>query len=93
MRFAPLVAVATALAILAASLPAEAQTERARTKLTVKKRSYLDAGTTVKPGSAHYHDYVLPQNYHHPNFAPFADEGCIECRRWPLPRLFEIPGF
>lgn len=92
MRLAP-IAIVAALALLAASLPADAQTERSRTKIVVKKRSYLDAGTTVKPGTANYHLYVLPPNYHHPNYGPFADEGCIGCARWPLPRQYELPGF
>ena len=41
-------ALAAAFGLLAASVPADAQ-DRARTRITVQKRSYLDAGTVVKP--------------------------------------------
>jgi hypothetical protein len=35
---------------------------RARTRITVTRRSYLDAGTEVYPGSMSYRDYVFPPN-------------------------------
>ena len=94
MRLASFVAVAAALAILAASLPAEAQSERTRTRIIVKKpRSYLDAGTTVKPGTAKYHDYANPPDALFRTYGPFADEGSLGGARWPLPRAYELPGF
>jgi hypothetical protein len=74
----------------AASLPAEAQGDRARTRITIKKRSYLDAGTTVKPGSARYHDYAYPLRSLYPTYGPFADEQRF---RWPLPGPFDVPGY
>jgi hypothetical protein len=93
MRLASFAAVATALAFLFASLPAEAESQRARTRITVKKqRSYLDAGTTVKPGSMHYHDYASPPDARFPSYGPFAD-GSWPYARWPLPRMNELPGF
>jgi hypothetical protein len=93
MRLASFAAVATALAFLLASLPAEAESQRARTRITVKKpRSYLDAGTTVKPGTMHYLDYTMPPGGLAPTYGPFAD-GSWPYARWPLPRVNEIPGF
>jgi hypothetical protein len=35
---------------------------RSRTRITVTRRSYLDAGTEVYPGSMHYTDYAFPPN-------------------------------
>ena len=94
MRFAAIIAVASALAVLTASLPVEAASERARTRIIVKKqRSYLDAGTTVKLGTAKYHDYANPPEARFPTYGPFADEGSLGGARWPLPRVYELPGF
>ena len=91
MRLASFAAVSTALAFLLTSLPAEAESQRARTRITVKKpRSYLDAGTTVKPGTARYHDYAYPVRSLYPTYGPFADE---ERFRWPLPGPFDVPGY
>jgi len=39
---------------------------RARTRITVTRRSYLDAGTEVYPGSMHYTDYVFSPNFGSP---------------------------
>jgi hypothetical protein len=36
---------------------------RAPTRITVTRRSYLDAGTEVYPGSMSYSDYIFPPNY------------------------------
>jgi hypothetical protein len=94
MRIAAIIAVASALALLTASLPAEAESGRARTRIIVKKpRSYLDAGTTVKPGTAKYHDYANPPETIYRTYGPFADEGSLGGARWPLPRAYELPGF
>jgi len=35
---------------------------RSRTRITVTRRSYLDAGTEVFPGSMSYRDYVFQPN-------------------------------
>ena len=40
---------------------------RARTRITVTRRSYLDAGTEVYPGSMHYTDYVFSPTYASPS--------------------------
>ncbi len=36
---------------------------RTRTKVIVQRRSYLDAGTEVRPGERKYTDYVYPPGY------------------------------
>lgn len=80
-------AATAAIALLAASYPADAQ-DRARTRITIKKRSYLDAGTVVKPGTARYHEYAFPVESRFPSYGPFS-QGSIEGSRWPLLRPFE----
>jgi hypothetical protein len=40
----------------------DAQT-RARAKVTVEKRSFLDAGVEVKPGQRKFTDYAFPPGY------------------------------
>lgn len=85
MRFVSIVALATLSAFALATLPAEAQTERQRPRITVKKkRSYLDAGTTVKPGEGRYLDYAFPLYSRYPNYGPYPD-----ISRWPLPGPFD----
>jgi hypothetical protein len=91
MRLASFAALATAFIVLVASYPADAKVyERQRTRIIIKKRSYLDAGTTVKPGTARYTNYLLPldsrfMNYGPPNFNVNT--------RFPLPGPFELPGY
>jgi hypothetical protein len=91
MRFASFVAVATALAVFAASLPAGARDEdRPRTRIIIKKRSFLDAGTVVKPGTASYTNYLLPLNTRFPTYGPVMEN--INPRT-PLPGAFDLPGY
>lgn len=80
-------AVIAAVSFLVASFPVEAQ-ERARTRITIQKRSYLDAGTIVKPGTARYHDYAFPLQSRFPSYGPFS-EGSIQGSRLPLLRMLE----
>jgi len=40
---------------------------RSRTRITVTKRSYLDAGTEVYPGSMNYTGYVFAPTYISPS--------------------------
>jgi hypothetical protein len=75
------------IGLLAASIPAEAQ-DRARTRITIQKRSYLDPGTVVKPGTMRYHDYAFPVESRVPNYGPYA-RGGFEGSRWPLLGPFE----
>jgi hypothetical protein len=91
MRFAPLVALAAGLSILAVTAyEADAQTRRdQRPRVYIKKRSYLDAGTEVKPLSKSYHDYAFGFNQQYPvyGFDPTGHE------RYPLARQFELPNY
>ena len=93
MRFAPALTLAAVLAVAFAGT-AEAQTSKKRTQVTIAKRSYLDAGTVVKPGSKSYTDYALPLNYNFPNYQGSAvGPGPITGIRWPLPGAFDLPGY
>jgi len=47
--------------------PGTVRRVRARTRITVTRRSYLDAGTEVYPGSMHYTDYVFSPTYASPS--------------------------
>ena len=42
---------------------ARAVAAKPATRVVVTKRSYLDAGTEVKPGERHFTDYVFPPGY------------------------------
>jgi hypothetical protein len=92
LRLVSFGAVVATLGLLAASYPADAQ-DRPRTRITIQKRSYLDAGTVVKPGSMHYHDYVfVGQSGRLPSYGPY-EQGALEGSRWPLLRWFEGYGY
>lgn len=59
---------------------------RPRTRLTVRPRSYLDAGTELLPGERKYTDYVFGPTYSATApIDPTSGYGCC----WPLPRPFE----
>jgi hypothetical protein len=59
--------------LVVAAVPAAAQTEPARKpdaarpkappRVVVEKRSFLDAGTEVKPGQRKFTDYAFPPGY------------------------------
>ena len=82
---------AAALAALGLAVPAPAEAgSRQPTKLTVTKkpkRSFLDAGTTVFPGSQTYHDYIFV-----PNTTAFTGIDPSGQSRGPLPGPFDLPG-
>jgi hypothetical protein len=83
----------SAAALMIASATAEAQ-DRARTRIIVQPKSYLDPGTKVKPGDAHYHRYAFPIERDYPTYGPFAaGTGSWESSRGPLLRIFEVPGY
>ena len=91
MRFVPFVAVAAALAVFASTLPADARDpDQPRTRIIIKKRSFLDAGTTVKPGTARYTNYLWVINNPFPTYGP-PNENINS--RFPLPGPFELPGY
>lgn len=90
MRFAPFIALAAGLSLLAATAyEADAQYRQQRPRIIVKKRSYLDPGTEVKPGSKSYHDYALDRSWRYPTYGPDP----MGHTRWPLPGQFELPGY
>lgn len=63
--------------------------QRVATQITVRRRSYLDAGTEVFPDSQNYNDYVFPPNYSPSDVLPSS-----AWNRSPLPRSnFELGGF
>lgn len=75
----------------ATSKPATAKVSKPRTKIVVTKRSPLDAGTVVKPGSKSYLDYALPAEYNYPTYG--AGQASIVPGRYPLPDRFYLPGY
>jgi hypothetical protein len=59
---------------------------RPRTRLTVRPRSFLDAGTEVQPGERKFTDYVYGPTYSVTGVIdPTSGYGCC----WPLPQPFE----
>ena len=74
------IAATTGALSIASADSAEAQTAKKRNRIVVEPRSYLDAGTVVKPGSKSYLDYAL-------------GPGPITGLRWPLPGPFDLPGY
>ena len=98
MRIQALIALAAGLAVLAA-VPADAASSkkkkryenRAHFSITVRKhRSFLDAGTEVRPGEKGYHDYYYLLTSRYPEYGPVNDN---LNSRWPLPSRFELPGY
>ena len=69
--------------------PVPVTMERPRTRITVTRRSFLDPGREVIPGSQHeFTDYALP-----PGYSPTAviDNTAFN-RRSALPGPFDLPG-
>ena len=64
---------------------------RARTRITVRPRSYLDPGTEVKPGERKFTDYVTPPTYM--SGSAYASWDPTGIHRFPLPMPFELPGY
>jgi hypothetical protein len=98
MRIRALIAFAAGFAVLAA-VPANAATakkkryeNRAHYSITVRKhRSFLDAGTEVKPGEKGYHDYQYMLTSRFPSYGPAGPDN--RDYRFPLPAPFELPGW
>src|ERR1043166_1559971 len=64
---------------------------RARTKITVRPRSYLDGGTEVIPGERKFMDYAQAPTYGW--LAPTSSWDPLGIHRYPLPMPFELPGY
>jgi hypothetical protein len=65
------------------------RTPEGRRYVVVHRRSYLDAGTEVYPGSQRYLDYVFPPGYSAYNIIYPSDV----YKRYPLPGPFELGSF
>lgn len=91
MRFAPLFALLCGASLLTATAyEVQAQQLRERQpRVIIKKRSYLDAGTEVKPGSKNYHSHIFDNNWQFSALGPNPQGG----DRIPLPRMFDLPNF
>jgi hypothetical protein len=97
MRSVPLVIIITVLALVAATLPLEAQSYRdkngdewVRLRIVVPKRSFLDPGKSVKPGSMRYLNYTGDYERHFPNYGPPYQ---WPYSRLPMPIPYELPGY
>ena len=98
MRIQALIAAAAGLAVLAA-VPANAASSkkkryenRAHFSITVRKpRSFLDAGTEVRPGEKGYHEYHYLLTSRYPTYGPAGPDN--REGRYPLPSRFELPGY
>ena len=64
---------------------------RARTRITVRPRSFLDGGTEVRPGERKFMDYVRSPTYM--NGSPYAAWDPTGIHYYPLPRQGDLPGF
>ncbi len=90
MRFAPFFALLAGLSVLAATAhEAEAQFRERQPRVIIKKRSYLDAGTEVKPLSKNYHSHIFDRNWRYSTLGPDP----MGHSRVPLPSLFDLPNF
>ncbi|QRG08358.1 hypothetical protein EZH22_08730 [Xanthobacter dioxanivorans] len=89
------VALSGVASLVAADSAQAQQVTKKRTRIDVSKRSYLDAGTVVKPGSKSYLDYALPPGWFYPGYGQggAAGPGPITGIRQPLPGPFELPGY
>jgi hypothetical protein len=65
------------------------RTPEGRRYVVVHRRSYLDAGTEVYPGSQRYTDYIFPPTYS----AYSIFEPSSPYKRWPLPGPFELGSY
>ncbi|EJW12866.1 hypothetical protein A33M_1428 [Rhodovulum sp. PH10] len=66
---------------------------RAPTRITVRRRSFLDPGPHQIPGTYHYQDYALsPAFTVYPSFFDYSTApGSYS--RMPLPGAFDVPGY
>ena len=64
-----------------------------RSRVVVVPRSFLDAGTEVKPGERKFTDYAYPPNY--PGAAGVVTNigGRVGWDRSPMMQPFQLPGF
>lgn len=69
------------------------EARRPRTRITVRRRSYLDPGTESKTFAQHYMDYALSPSY--TVFPSYMDYSVTpgSWSRMPLPGLYDVPGW
>jgi hypothetical protein len=61
---------------------------RPRARITVQRRSFLDAGTVVNPGERKFTDYAFP-----PGYSPTSViDNHAGMHRGPLPGPFDLPS-
>ena len=67
--------------------------DRAPTRITVRKRSFLDPGTESKTFAQHYSNYFASPSY--TIFPSYFDYSVApgSWSRMPLPGLYDIPGW
>ena len=73
-----------------AAPPQVAGATRPRARITVEKRSFLDAGKEVLPGERKFIDYAFP-----PGYSPIAEAlgPGRDYRRQPLLDPWDFPGY
>ncbi|MBV9557454.1 MAG: hypothetical protein JO254_10270 [Pseudolabrys sp.] len=62
---------------------------RTRTRIIVQRRSYLDAGTNVKPGERKFTDYYYGPTY---STTPSTDNTAFTIDKQIKPGPFDLPG-
>lgn len=67
------------------------ETGRTRTRITVRRRSFLDPGTESKTYSQHYADYAVAPNV--PRYFYDRNDWKGSWSRMPLPGPFDVPGW
>jgi hypothetical protein len=67
--------------------------DRAPTRITVRRRSFLDPGSESKTFAQHYSDYAVSPSY--TIFPKYFDYSVApgSWSRMPLPGLYDIPGW
>ena len=69
---------------------------RQATKVTVRKRSFLDPGTETKAGGEHYQDYAIMPGQNGFNNSTMFNSGPglpFINNRMPFPNCYDLPGF
>jgi len=62
---------------------------RARTRIIIQKRSYLDPGTETFPGEREGHDYAATPTQH---ASEVLDHTTFSATQTPLPGPFDLPS-
>jgi hypothetical protein len=70
-----------------------APANRPRARVIVVPRSFLDAGTEVKPGDRKFTDYAFPPGYTSATGTVTNTGGKVGWDREPFMQPFQLPGF